>query len=69
VSCNANAITDLTDGVDYLTLTVYDCYTQSGITLNFTVREDSPISIELRAKPVLSLTRGERVGNLVIATD
>lgn len=69
VSCNATAITDLTDGVDYFTLTLYDCYTVEGVTLNFRIREDAPIPIAMRAKPVLSLTRGRRTGNLYIATD
>jgi len=69
VSCNASSITNLTDGVDYFVLTLYDCYTVEGVTLNFRVREDSPIPLAMRAKPVLSLTAGERVGNLYIATD
>lgn len=69
VSCNASSITNITDGVDYVILTLYDCYTLEGITLPFRVREDSPIGITMRAKPVLSLTAGERVGNLYVATD
>lgn len=69
VSCNASSITDLTDGVDYFTLTLYDCYTLEGVTLNFRVREDAPIPISMRAKPVLSLPAGQRIGNLYIATD
>jgi hypothetical protein len=69
VSCNASSITDLTDGVDYFTLTLYDCYTVEGVTLNFRVREDAPIPLAMRAKPVLSLSAGERVGNLYMGTD
>lgn len=69
VSCNASAITDLTDGVDYITLTLYDCYTIEGVTLSFRVAEDSPIPISMRAKPVQSLTAGRRVGSLYLGTD
>ena len=69
VSCNASAITDLTDGVDYIVLTLYDCQPIEGLTLSFRVREDSPIAINLQAKPVLSLTAGSRVGNLYLTTD
>lgn len=69
VSCNASAITNLTDGVDYITLTLYDCYAAGDLTLSFRVREDSPIAITMRVKPVDTLTRGERSGNVYIATD
>ena len=69
VSCNAASITDLTDGVDYITLTLYDCYTAEGGTLPFRVREDAALPITMRAKPVLTLTAGRRIGNLYLATD
>ena len=69
VSCSAPDITNLTDGGDYFVLTLYDCYTQEGVTLSFRVSEDSTIPLNMRAKPVLSLSAGDRVGNLYMATD
>jgi hypothetical protein len=69
ISCNATAISNLTDGVDYAVLTLYDCYQAEGFTLPFQASEDNPIDLSIVAKPVLSLTAGERIGNLYLATD
>lgn len=69
IGCNADAITDLTDGIDYAVLTLYDCYSTGGATLPFQANENNPIPITIRAKPVLSLTAGQRIGNLYLATD
>jgi hypothetical protein len=69
VSCNAADITNLTDGVEFAVLTLYDCYSSEGATLPFSASEDAPLDITMRCKPVLSLSRGERIGNLYLATD
>lgn len=69
IACNADAISDLTDGVDYMCLTLYDCYSTEGGSIPISAREDNPISITIRARPVLSMTAGTRIGNLYLATD
>jgi hypothetical protein len=69
VSCDASAITDLTDGVKYMVLTFYDCFPSEGVTMNINVRENEGMEIPLRCLPVLSLAEGNRVGNLFMATD
>lgn len=69
IACNASEITDLTDGVDYMCLTLYDCYSTEGATLPMEAREDNPIPITIRARQVLSLAAGTRLGNLYLATD
>jgi hypothetical protein len=69
ISCNADDITDLTDGVDYMCLTLYDCYSVEGATLPITANENNPIPITIQARPVLSMAPGTRLGNLVLATD
>ncbi len=69
IACNADAITDLTDGTDYMCLTLYDCYSTEGAALPISAREDNPISITIRARPVLSMSAGTRIGNLYLATD
>lgn len=69
VSCNASSITDLTDGVEFMVLTLYDVFSSEGATLPFTARENSPIPVTLEARPVLELTAGYRFGSLYMATD
>lgn len=69
IGCNSSEITDLSDGVDYIILTLYDCYSSEGSTLPFTANEDNPIPITIVAKPVLSLAAGTRIGNLYLGTD
>lgn len=67
VSCAAPDITALTDGVKYIVLTLYDCYSAEGVTLNVSAREQEGLEITMRARPVLSLDAGSRIGNLVLA--
>ena len=69
IGCNADAITGLVDGLDYATLTLYDCYSSGGSTLPFSARESAPIPVTLIVKPVLAMTAGTRLGNLYVATD
>ena len=67
ISCSAPAITSLTDGVLYWTLTLYDCYSSEGGALPIQATVGDGIEITMVAKPVLSLTVGERSGNLYLA--
>lgn len=67
VSCSAPNITSLLDGVKYFTLTLYDCYSSEGATLPIAASEQEGIEITMRAKPVLTLDEGQRIGNLYLA--
>ena len=65
-SCNAPSAQDASAGITGGCLTLYDCFVQSGLEWAMAAKENNTIPLELQARPVLTQSRGNRLGNLYL---
>lgn len=63
-ACDAPISANIANGVTGGVLTLYDCYCSSGLTWEMNAGEISSIDLEFTAIPVLSNSRGNRLGSL-----
>lgn len=63
-SCQVGDVTDLTNGIQAYVLTLYKTICTSGMSVDFTAVENSPVSTEWQVMPTLALDVGNRLGNM-----
>jgi len=66
VSCDAPTTPNTSSGITGGVLTIYDAFIQNGIEWSMSARELNTASFEFRARPVLDLPLGNRLGNLYL---
>ena len=65
-SCNKPDSQNMASGLTGGCLTLYNCFVQSGLEWAMGAGETNTIPLELQALPVMTLSRGNRLGNLYL---